>query len=75
MTGFLEILDVDLGFQTERAYALRIDGGEKIDSQEKFLPYTYVGAAGVLLGVALAAGFIPAFRASRISPMTALRAE
>lgn len=38
-------------------------------------PWTYLGAAAILLLVALAAGFIPAFRASRISPMTALRAE
>ena len=38
-------------------------------------PWTYAGAASILLLVALAAGFIPAFRASRISPMTALRAE
>jgi ABC-type antimicrobial peptide transport system permease subunit len=38
-------------------------------------PWTYLDAAGVLLAVALAAGFIPAFRASRISPMTALRAD
>jgi predicted permease len=38
-------------------------------------PWTYAGAAAILLLVALAASFIPAFRASRISPMTALRAE
>jgi predicted permease len=38
-------------------------------------PWTYAGAAAILLLVAIAAGFIPAFRASRISPMTALRAE
>ena len=38
-------------------------------------PWTYVGAAAILLLVAVVAGFIPAFRASRISPMTALRAD
>jgi ABC-type antimicrobial peptide transport system permease subunit len=38
-------------------------------------PWTYAGAAGILLLVAVAAGFLPAFRASRISPMTALRAD
>jgi predicted permease len=38
-------------------------------------PWTYAGAAATLLLVAIAAGFIPAFRASRISPMSALRAE
>lgn len=36
---------------------------------------TYTVAGGILMVVALAAGFIPAFRASRISPMAALRAE
>jgi predicted permease len=38
-------------------------------------PWTYAGAAVILLLVAVTAGFIPAFRASRISPMTALRAD
>jgi predicted permease len=38
-------------------------------------PWTYAGAAAILLLTAVAAGFIPAFRASRISPMAALRAE
>jgi ABC-type antimicrobial peptide transport system permease subunit len=38
-------------------------------------PWTYAGSAVILLLVALAAGFLPAFRASRISPMTALRAD
>ncbi len=38
-------------------------------------PWSFVGAGTVLLLVAVAAGFIPAFRASRISPMAALRAE
>jgi ABC-type antimicrobial peptide transport system permease subunit len=38
-------------------------------------PWSYAGAAAILLLVAVAAGFLPAFRASRISPMTALRAE
>lgn len=38
-------------------------------------PWTYAGTAALLLLVAVAAGFIPAFRASRISPMAALRTE
>jgi ABC-type antimicrobial peptide transport system permease subunit len=38
-------------------------------------PWTYAGAAAILLLVAMTAGFLPAFRASRISPMAALRAE
>jgi predicted permease len=38
-------------------------------------PATFLAAAGVLLLVAVAAGFIPAARASRISPISALRAD
>ena len=38
-------------------------------------PWTYAAAAAMLLIVAVAAGAIPAVRASRISPITALRAD
>ncbi len=38
-------------------------------------PWSYAGAALILLVVAAAAGFVPAVRASRISPVTALRAD
>ncbi len=38
-------------------------------------PWTYAAAVAVLLLVAVTAGFIPALRASRISPMTALRTD
>jgi ABC-type lipoprotein release transport system permease subunit len=38
-------------------------------------PITYVATSGVLAGVALAASYFPARRASRVDPLAAIRTE
>lgn len=56
LRSFLHVLDVNLGFTPERTYALRVDAGASIDSQEKFLAYMrgLISAARGVPGIAAA---------------------
>lgn len=42
LRSFLRVLDVELGFETERTYALRIDPGGDIDIEQEYV--AYIGA-------------------------------
>ncbi len=69
------LLVVGLAIGVPAAYAL----GKQVESQlwqvKNGDPWVMVGAAVVLSLVALLAGYIPAWRASRVEPMLALRYE
>jgi predicted permease len=53
LRSFLHVLDVDLGFQPEQTYSLRIDASNDIDSQEAFTEYMrrITAAANSVAGV------------------------
>lgn len=69
MAGLGIALGVAGAFGLARFVASMLYGLKPMD------PLTLIGAGAVLFGVALAAGFGPARRASRIDPMVALRNE
>ena len=75
LAGALRMVVIGLGL----GIALALAGGRLIASQlygvSAHDPLTYAIIAGLLGLVALAASAIPALRATRIDPMTALRAE
>lgn len=54
--SFLKVLDVDLGFTTQGTYALRVDAGPAVDTQEQFENYMHqlIAAAREVPGVAAA---------------------
>ncbi|MEO8026292.1 MAG: FtsX-like permease family protein, partial [Bryobacteraceae bacterium] len=69
LTGIGLTIGLGAAFASSRAIASMLFATSPVD------PGTYFAVAGGLLGVALLACWIPALRASRSSPMEALRAE
>ncbi|MEX2302442.1 MAG: ABC transporter permease [Bryobacterales bacterium] len=47
LRSFVQVLDVNLGFQAERVYTLRVDAGPNMDTAEKFFAYIQTLAAAV----------------------------
>jgi len=71
--GLLAIIGVAIGFPMALALAFVL--GAVIYGIAPYDPATMVGSGLILLGVALAAAWVPARRAARVDPMTALRYE
>ena len=71
--GLLAIIGVALGFPMALALAFVLSA--VIYGIAPYDPVTMVGSGLVLLGVAVAAAWVPARRAARIDPMVALRYE
>jgi ABC-type antimicrobial peptide transport system permease subunit len=69
LTGAGLVLGVGLAFAASRLLGSMLYGVERAD------PLTYAGGVAVLGGVAMVASLLPAFRATRIDPIIALRHE
>jgi predicted permease len=69
LTALGVVIGALLGAAAARAISGLLFGTRQLD------PFAFCTAAAVLLGVAAAASYIPARRASRLDPMTALRHE
>ncbi|QSQ26779.1 ABC transporter permease [Pyxidicoccus parkwayensis] len=69
LTGTGLMLGVGLAFVASRMLGSLLYGVERTD------PLTYVGVVAVLGGVAILASLLPAYRATRIDPIIALRHE
>ena len=70
-TGWLAGLGVAIGLAVTLATVRLV--GSMMYGLKPTDPATFLGAAVLLLGVALVAGWVPAYRASRVEPMEALR--
>ncbi len=71
----LTLLGVGVGAGLVLALAAARGAGSLLFGLEPNDPLTLLGAAGFLAIIALAASYIPAYRASRVDPMNALRYE
>ncbi len=71
----LTLLGVGVGAGLVLAMAAARGAGSLLFGLEPNDPLTLLGAAGFLAIIALAASYIPAYRASRVDPMNALRYE
>jgi predicted permease len=69
LTGAGLVLGVGLAFVATRMLSSLLYGVERAD------PLTYAGVVAVLGGVAILASLLPAYRATRIDPIIALRHE
>jgi putative ABC transport system permease protein len=69
LTGFGIAFGIAGAIVATRAMSTLLFGVDDLD------PLTYVGVSMLLVGVAMAACYLPARRAARISPITALRAS
>jgi ABC-type antimicrobial peptide transport system permease subunit len=69
----LAVLGLALGMAASRALSNTL--GSLLFGVTTGDPVTYIGVGALLIVVAAVAGYIPAWRASRIDPMVALRSN
>jgi ABC-type antimicrobial peptide transport system permease subunit len=69
LAGFGAVIGLAGAYLATRALATQLFGISRLD------PMTHLGVILLLLGVSLIACFVPAWRASRIDPSVALRAD
>jgi len=71
----LRLVGIGLGLGLPAALALTLGVASSLPGVVALDPFTFAGFSVLLATAALAASFIPSQRATRIDPVTALRAE